>query len=70
MTTGVVKWFNLQKGYGFIQRSDKPNNDVFVHISALQEAGIHILNEGDKVSFDLSESKGKISATNLKLLNN
>jgi len=66
MTTGAVKWFNAQKGYGFIQPSDG-SKDVFVHISAVERAGIGTLNEGQKVSFDVERGQqGKLSAVNLK----
>lgn len=68
MPTGIVKWFNATKGYGFIQ-PDEGGSDAFVHISALQRAGIQNLKEGQKVSFELTTEKGKTSATNLKLLN-
>ncbi len=68
MAVGTVKWFNPQKGYGFIQ-PEGGGKDVFVHISAVQKAGIGSLNEGQKVSFDLEQSQqGKTSAANLKLL--
>jgi CspA family cold shock protein len=63
--TGKVKWFNSQKGFGFIQPSDG-SGDVFVHISALEAAGIRQLDEGETVSYDLETAKGKTSATNLK----
>ena len=65
--TGTVKWFNDQKGYGFI-KPDNGGNDVFVHISAVERAGMRTLKEGQKVSFELKrdEKKGKDSATNLK----
>ncbi len=68
MTTGTVKWFNGQKGFGFIQ----PNgggNDVFVHISAVERAGLSGLAEGQKVTFDINVDKmrGKSSAENLAL---
>jgi CspA family cold shock protein len=67
MTTGTVKWFNSQKGFGFIQPEDG-GKDVFVHISAVERAGMHGLNEGQKVSFDLVADRrtGKSSAQNLR----
>ncbi|WP_341790017.1 cold-shock protein [Rickettsia endosymbiont of Polydrusus tereticollis] len=67
MSTGKVKWFNSTKGYGFIQPDDG-SKDVFVHISAVEEAGIRNLNEGQSVSFDLEDNKGKVSAVNLKTI--
>lgn len=68
MPQGTVKWFNAQKGYGFIQPDDG-STDVFVHISAVQRAGLGDLNEGQKISFDEEPGqKGKTSATNLKSL--
>jgi CspA family cold shock protein len=66
MATGTVKWFNVQKGYGFIQPSDG-SRDVFVHITALQKAGITNLIEGQNVTFDLVTERGKTSAGNLKV---
>ena len=67
MQTGVVKWFNSQKGFGFIQPDDGAK-DVFVHISAVEQAGMRSLNEGQKVSFDIVSDRrtGKSSAGNLK----
>jgi CspA family cold shock protein len=67
MNTGTVKWFNSQKGFGFIQ-PDNGNQDVFVHISAVERAGLRGLNEGQKVSFDIVTDKrtGKSSADNLR----
>ncbi|MEC9292367.1 MAG: cold-shock protein [Pseudomonadota bacterium] len=65
-TTGTVKWFNTTKGYGFIQPEDG-GNDVFVHITALEKAGLKTLEDGQKVSFELEESRGKTSATNLQV---
>jgi CspA family cold shock protein len=68
MTTGTVKWFNGQKGFGFIQPNDG-GNDVFVHISAVERAGLAGLAEGQKVSFEVKADKmrGKVSAENLSL---
>jgi len=66
MSTGIVKWFNAQKGYGFIQPDDG-SKDVFVHISAVEAAGLGSLQEGQKLSFDLERGqKGKVAAANLK----
>ncbi len=65
MAQGTVKWFNSQKGYGFIQPDDG-GSDVFVHISAVEKAGLRGLNDGQKVSYDVTQEKGKTAATNLK----
>jgi cold shock protein len=65
MATGTVKWFNSQKGFGFIQPADG-SKDVFVHISAVEKAGLNGLNEGQKVSFDVVTERGKQAAGNLK----
>jgi CspA family cold shock protein len=66
MPTGTVKWFNPTKGYGFIQ-PDGGSKDVFVHISAVEKAGIASLQEGQKLSFDIEPGQqGKTSAVNLK----
>ena len=66
--TGTVKWFNTQKGYGFIAPDDG-TKDAFVHISAVEQAGLESLREGQKVSFDLEAGRdGKMSAVNLKAL--
>ena len=65
MATGTVKWFNSQKGFGFIQPSDG-SKDVFVHISAVERAGLNSLNEGQKVSYDVVTERGKQAAGNLK----
>lgn len=65
MATGTVKWFNTTKGFGFIQPDDG-GKDVFVHISAVQKAGLRGLNEGQKVSFELVTEKGRTSAGNLQ----
>lgn len=67
MANGTVKWFNPTKGYGFIQ-PETGGADVFVHISAVEKAGLMGLNEGQKVSYELATNKGKTSAVNLKLL--
>ncbi|MEJ2373935.1 MAG: cold-shock protein [Pseudolabrys sp.] len=67
MNTGTVKWFNTQKGFGFIQ-SENGDNDVFVHISAVERAGMGTLNEGQKVSFDVVADRrsGRSAAENLR----
>jgi cold shock protein len=69
MSTGTVKWFNEQKGYGFIQPDDG-TRDVFVHISAVERSGLPGLRDGQKVSFDLESDRrtGKQNAVNLRLL--
>jgi CspA family cold shock protein len=65
MSTGTVKWFNAQKGYGFIQPTDG-SKDVFVHISAVERSGIGSLQEGQKISFEVVRGQnGKLSAENL-----
>ena len=68
MATGTVKWFNPTKGFGFIE-PDEGGKDAFVHISAVERAGLNGLSEGQKVSFDLEPGRdGKSSAENLKLV--
>ena len=67
MANGIVKWFNPMKGFGFIQ-PEQGGPDAFVHISALERAGLTTLKEGARVSYDLATEKGKTSAVNLKLL--
>jgi cold shock protein len=67
MATGTVKFFNMQKGYGFIQPSDG-GKDVFVHISAVQRSGMQSLVEGQKVSFEVVTERGKPAAANLQAL--
>jgi CspA family cold shock protein len=67
MDTGIVKWFNSQKGFGFIQ-PENGGKDVFVHISAVERAGLRSLNEGQKVTYDVVADRktGKSSADNLR----
>jgi len=67
MSTGTVKWFNAQKGFGFIQPDDN-SKDVFVHVSAVQRAGMAPLREGQKISYDIENERGKPAACNLKSL--
>jgi CspA family cold shock protein len=66
MPSGTVKWFNSQKGYGFIQPQDG-GRDVFVHISAVEKAGLSTLNEGQPVQYEEVSNRGKTSAENLKV---
>ena len=66
VATGTVKWFNATKGFGFIQ-PDSGGKDVFVHISAVERAGLSSLNEGAKVSYEEMENRGKTSAENLRV---
>jgi CspA family cold shock protein len=65
MAVGTVKWFNSQKGFGFIQ-PDNGGPDVFVHISAVERAGMYSLNEGQKISYDVVSERGKNAAANLQ----
>ena len=65
MAIGTVKWFNAQKGYGFIE-PEGGGKDVFVHISAVERAGMASLAEGQKVSYDITMDRGKASASNLR----
>jgi len=65
MASGTVKWFNKVKGYGFIQPSDG-SKDVFVHITAVERAGMDTLVEGQRISYDLVSERGKTAAANLK----
>ena len=66
MATGTVKWFNTTKGFGFIAPDDG-GKDVFVHITAVQKAGLTELKDGQKVTYDLTEERGKSAASNLKV---
>ena len=66
MPTGIVKWFNGRKGFGFIEPEDG-GNDVFVHVTALKDSGIKFLNEGDKVTYELVENRGRMAAGSLSL---
>ena len=65
MASGTVKWFNKVKGYGFIQPSDG-GKDVFVHITAVERAGLDSLSEGQRVSYEITTERGKSAATNLR----
>jgi CspA family cold shock protein len=66
MATGTVKWFNPTKGYGFIQPQDG-GRDVFVHISAVERAGLSFLNEGQTIEYEIVSNRGKQSAENIKV---
>ena len=70
MDNGTVKWFNAQKGYGFIQPEGGGGKDVFVHVSAVERAGLRELREGQRVSFEVATDRktGKAAAENLKVL--
>ena len=65
MTTGKIKWFNPAKGYGFIENG-AGGKDVFLHVSALEKAGIDTLKEGEEIEFEIGENKGKENAINIK----
>jgi CspA family cold shock protein len=67
MSTGTVKWFNPTKGFGFIQ-PEEGGPDVFVHISAVEKAGLRSLNEGQRIEFEVQNERGKNAAVNLKSL--
>ncbi len=66
MTTGKIKWFNSAKGYGFIEQEG--NKDVFLHVSALEQAGISTLKEGEEIEFEIGDNKGRENAINIKKL--
>ena len=65
MINGKIKWFNPRKGYGFIQ-NEKEGKDIFLHVSALEDAGIDTLQEGEAVTFEIGENRGKDTAINIK----
>ena len=67
MRTGKIKWFNADKGYGFIEPDDK-SKDVFIHVSELAKTGLTDIKEGEKLSFELANVKGKIVAIDIKLI--
>jgi CspA family cold shock protein len=67
MATGTVKWFNTNKGYGFIA-PEGGDKDVFVHITALEQAGLRHLNDGQKVTYEVAENRGRESAVDIKLV--
>ena len=65
MASGTVKWFNSAKGYGFIQ-PEEGGKDVFVHVSAVERAGLRGLNEGQKIEYELQDERGRTAAVNLR----
>jgi CspA family cold shock protein len=67
MPTGTVKWFNPTKGYGFIQPTGGGSKDVFVHISAVEQAGLRSLNEGQSIEYEIERNRGRDSAANLRV---
>jgi len=69
MPTGTVKWFNATKGYGFIQ-PEAGGSDVFVHINAVQASGLNALNEGQRVSYETAEQRGRISVSKITIHGN
>jgi CspA family cold shock protein len=69
MATGTVKWFNYKKGYGFVTPDEKGAKDIFVHITAVNSAGINNLQDGQKISYEVESRQGKFSAINIKLAN-
>ena len=67
MVNGTVKWFNTNKGYGFIE-SDDGGKDVFIHISAVEKSGLKTLLENQKITFEINQDKGRSSAANIKIV--
>lgn len=67
MLTGTIKWFNSQKGYGFIA-SETSNKDVFLHVTQLEKIGLKRLNDGQRVGYELYDDRGRIAAGNIKVL--
>jgi len=67
MSTGTVKWFNSTKGFGFV-KPDGSDTDIFIHISAVQKAGLQTLDEGQRISFDTEDNKGRKAAGNISLI--
>ena len=67
MPTGTVKWFNPTKGYGFIQPTGGDGKDVFVHISAVERAGLRSLNEGQSIEYEIERNRGREPAANLRV---
>ena len=67
MLTGTIKWFNSQKGYGFIA-SETSNKDVFLHVTQLEKIGLKRLNDGQRVGYELYDDRGRIAAGNVKVL--
>jgi cold shock protein len=67
MASGTVKWFNPTKGYGFIQPTGGGGKDVFVHISAVERAGLRSLNEGQSIEYEIERNRGRESAANLRV---
>ena len=67
MANGTVKWFNSTKGFGFVKPDDS-SADIFIHISAVQKAGLQTLDEGQRISFDIEDNKGRKAAGNISLI--
>ena len=67
METGVVKWFNVTKGYGFITPDNGAERDIFIHISTVENCGLTSLNENQKVEYETGDNRGKIAVTNVRV---
>ncbi len=67
METGVVKWFNVTKGYGFVTPDSGEGRDIFIHISTVESCGLSTLNEGQRIEYETGDNRGKVAVTNVKI---